>query len=1085
MLLAQGDFDSFLLAPEKERGDLLSKITGTEIYEKISIAVHRGATMLSNEVSALEQRLTNMGLMPPEEHERLAQTVATLRQTLQQQAEDTRQMQAKLHLAVEYTRAQDALTAAEATLAAAEDAWTQRAAERVELAAFDAAEPLRPQRTRLKEHMDAVPAAQRLAAECLDRLSGAGQQAATDNSALIQAESARDEAEKIVKDFAPQWDEATGLDSIALHARREADAAAEHLKRAQKETARLTASTAALGQQVATSSQELARLEQAMTERSRHVLLADRLDDAETLFARHSQLTQALNRAQTTHRRAREQERKQQAKVAQLRAVADQQRGTLLAAAQHRDALRGDLVARDLVGLEALVTQHTSLLNELNAASSYAVAYNAAELTLARAAQQEESARLAAQQAEARRTEAARLLDEQRRQRAQLTPQVDLAQESIAQRAIHLRSLVLDGEACPVCGATEHPYLTPGATDALTALAGQLKGQRDALEHVIDRQQRAEQQAASEHAAQTGFAEAAAREQKQARAARMFARNSYAEQQPALASEAALLDLVPAPPDMLSGQAASLLRELEVNARTASNTLASQVGKARQLRDQIDQADRTHTHAQQALTATEASLKQEQEALHVAQIATLTDAGAVGVVEQQIASQQDSLQPFLACLDLTPACLLQETKPTLQAIRSAASELCSLRKNVEELTPKLAALSSDHRHESQKLAHAGQQQADALTASQQRANALAAATAARALLLEGESTETHRSRLNRQRTAASDTLDRARRTAYDAALAREKAETEHKQAESALEIAGRALNQARTAYTAACAEAGLSHDVVDALLDEPATVATALRNSQRFLSEALNAAKGERGLRLGDVEHRRADALEDVARTSLGVAIEDALKQERFDREKLGYEDGRLKRDLDLRQGALALQAESKAKQAELDTWEQVNQAIGSADGDRFRRFAQSLTLDQLVVLANEHLDTFTKRYHLARSPASDLALHITDLDMADEQRSVRSLSGGERFLVSLSLALALSGLEGRDFFVDTLFIDEGFGSLDLETLDVATAALESLHSLGRKVGVITHVVAMIDSIPVQIRVERLGGGSSVVRIVS
>jgi exonuclease SbcC len=85
---------------------------------------------------------------------------------------------------------------------------------------------------------------------------------------------------------------------------------------------------------------------------------------------------------------------------------------------------------------------------------------------------------------------------------------------------------------------------------------------------------------------------------------------------------------------------------------------------------------------------------------------------------------------------------------------------------------------------------------------------------------------------------------------------------------------------------------------------------------------------------------------------------------------------------------------------------------------------------------------------------------------------------------VSLSLALALSGLEGRSSFVDTLFIDEGFGSLDQETLDIALDALESLHSRGRKVAVVTHVSAMIDRIVVQVRVEKLGGGHSVVRLI-
>jgi exonuclease SbcC len=104
---------------------------------------------------------------------------------------------------------------------------------------------------------------------------------------------------------------------------------------------------------------------------------------------------------------------------------------------------------------------------------------------------------------------------------------------------------------------------------------------------------------------------------------------------------------------------------------------------------------------------------------------------------------------------------------------------------------------------------------------------------------------------------------------------------------------------------------------------------------------------------------------------------------------------------------------------------------------------------------------------------------------MGEEHRAIRSLSGGERFLVSLSLALSLAGLEGNEFSVDTLFIDEGFGALDSDTLDVAITALETLHGRGRKVGVITHVAAMIESIPVQVKVEKLGGGSSTVRLES
>ncbi len=138
---------------------------------------------------------------------------------------------------------------------------------------------------------------------------------------------------------------------------------------------------------------------------------------------------------------------------------------------------------------------------------------------------------------------------------------------------------------------------------------------------------------------------------------------------------------------------------------------------------------------------------------------------------------------------------------------------------------------------------------------------------------------------------------------------------------------------------------------------------------------------------------------------------------------------------------------------AEYATWTDVDEAIGSANGASFRQYAQEITLEALVALANEQLGMISPRYRLARGEA--LSLHVADMDMGGEVRASRSLSGGERFLVSLGLALALSGLEGRQGSCDVLLIDEGFGSLDSGSLDVAVEALETLQGLGRKVGVV------------------------------
>ena len=133
------------------------------------------------------------------------------------------------------------------------------------------------------------------------------------------------------------------------------------------------------------------------------------------------------------------------------------------------------------------------------------------------------------------------------------------------------------------------------------------------------------------------------------------------------------------------------------------------------------------------------------------------------------------------------------------------------------------------------------------------------------------------------------------------------------------------------------------------------------------------------------------------------------------------------------------------------------------------------------VRFRNEQLGFISPRYRLARGDA--LSLHVADMDMGGEVRASRSLSGGERFLVSLGLALALSGLEGCQGSCDVLLIDEGFGSLDSGSLDLAVEALETLQGLGRKVGVVTHVAAMVERIPTQVRVVKRGGGRSLVEV--
>lgn len=192
----------------------------------------------------------------------------------------------------------------------------------------------------------------------------------------------------------------------------------------------------------------------------------------------------------------------------------------------------------------------------------------------------------------------------------------------------------------------------------------------------------------------------------------------------------------------------------------------------------------------------------------------------------------------------------------------------------------------------------------------------------------------------------------------------------------------------------------------------------------------------------------------------------------------------RLMHDTAQRDKGRDLDAKMAAQRQVTDLWATMNELIGSAKGDKFRRFAQSLTLDRLLGMANAHLADLTPRYVLQRTPGGELDLQVIDREMGDEVRGVASLSGGERFLVSLALALGLASMSGDRALVESLFIDEGFGALDSDSLDIAISALEALQATGRKVGVISHVQAMVERIGVQVRVTKAGGGRSVVETV-
>ncbi|KAB0624579.1 AAA family ATPase [Acinetobacter gandensis] len=169
--------------------------------------------------------------------------------------------------------------------------------------------------------------------------------------------------------------------------------------------------------------------------------------------------------------------------------------------------------------------------------------------------------------------------------------------------------------------------------------------------------------------------------------------------------------------------------------------------------------------------------------------------------------------------------------------------------------------------------------------------------------------------------------------------------------------------------------------------------------------------------------------------------------------------------------------------QSEEHRWNKISSLMGDATGKKFRDLAQQYNLDILIEYANQQLAMLSQRYTLKRLENS-LSLAIVDHDMDGETRSVSSLSGGESFLTALALSLAIANMASGTTKIESLFIDEGFGTLDASSLHMVMNALDQLQNQGRKVVLISHIQEMHERIPVQIQVNPIGAGASRIEIV-
>jgi len=334
-------------------------------------------------------------------------------------------------------------------------------------------------------------------------------------------------------------------------------------------------------------------------------------------------------------------------------------------------------------------------------------------------------------------------------------------------------------------------------------------------------------------------------------------------------------------------------------------------------------------------------------------------------------------------------------------------------------------------------------------------------------------------RLNRAVSDAEDAEKKARDLDNELVQRLNNAKTNIESLKRSIGLRDPELERLETEFIRALGEAGFTDEkrflearLAPRMMDELSAKAREMDNRQT----ELNARQKDRETRLATEMARKITdkSLEEMKEQF--KAYENTLKGLRDTIAGLRH---RLSENDAAKERIKARQTAIEAQREECRRWENLHELIGSADGKKYRNFAQGLTFEMMIGYANRQLQKMTDRYLLLRDDVQPLELNVVDNYQAGEVRSTKNLSGGECFIVSLSLALGLSHMASRNVRVDSLFLDEGFGTLDEEALDTALEALASLQQDGKLIGLISHVSALKERISAEIRIMPQTGGRS------
>ncbi|MDN0106560.1 SbcC/MukB-like Walker B domain-containing protein [Yersinia rochesterensis] len=1065
MMLSQGQFAAFLNADANDRAELLEELTGTDIYGRLSEHVFEQHKLAKTALDALHQRANGIELLNEEQRLALAKQLNSLEEQEKQLSSEQRVNQNQINWLTSWQQQQKNALEYQQQQKLIEQEYQQAQPELQRLARSEPAEKLRPL---LRERSCSLQDLQQIQLR-ITTLTGQQQQLQTQLTPLTQALEQANLARQ--QQAAQQHEQETlieqkvvPLDNLIAQQQHSLMLLGTQLQQLQTKEQQGKQQLELNEQQLKQTQQRLQQLTEYSQQYAHHQHWEKNLPLWREQFRQlHIQQQQAVDSEQQLQQQVALITTLQQ-QIDTLNKQDKQQQAALVQAHLQTSSIQQQLTALEQLQPSAQLRQQLFELQQQRPVRQQLAA-------LSPLVQQVQAQHDKQQQQAVSQQQQLILLEQQLAEKRQLYKQQKqhlTTLETLLEREKHIVSLEAErtklqpGEACPLCGALDHPAITEYQAVKPSETAIRVEEQRLQVERLSTE--------GSELNAQTQslLQQLKHLEQELQHSNQQLA--DYQQQWQTLTQPLALSFALNEPAALIIWLEQQEQSEQSCQLKLAEyEQLNQQYQQAKDILTQAEQQQQKHQQQLALIAQRQQDTQESQQKLlthhqhQLAELAKVHQNFSHALAELSLSlPEADQQQSWLSSREEENQRwhqYQQEQQQLALGQKALETQIENERRHLQECREQLSLLTQQH------------QQTEALLQQQKQQR--------QALFGDGNVIEV-RQLLRQQQQQTEQALQNAAQTLQ--------------QAQSQLnllsgELAGLEQQQHQYQQRAAAAQAELQQTLTSSEFDDEAALTAALLSEEeRQRLQQLKQQLSERQQQAHIRQQQASEAMDQLIQSCpVGISqaselvvlqqrSEQLLAQLKTNTLQQGELRNQLESDTVRRSNQHALFEQIEHSQQQYDDWSYLNHLIGSKEGDKFRKFAQGLTLDHLVYLANNQLSRLHGRYQLQRKTSDALELLVVDTWQADAMRDTRTLSGGESFLVSLALALALSDLVSHKTSIDSLFLDEGFGTLDAETLDTALDALDSLNASGKTIGVISHVEAMKDRIPVQIKVKKVNG---------